>query len=265
MDLPLDVSAKLSARSYVLLISGTMNPPHIGHVQLGFHAATALRARGHTVKAICFVPVHDNYLHNKVALKRKATSGQGAITPDTLCFPMSNRCSLLRSLVESCDSPDKSICHVLDYEHSHGTQLLEESPGYWAPKLPDGYLQTVPTVGLMKHFASHSPLLAADDRLGIVFGIDNLAGLVTWNRPGDLLARADLVFVSRDMDSVNLPKSPSALLQALKYLELSASVPVIYEKVTLFGAERSVASPTEMLMARVRCSCCQLWRMGAST
>ena len=32
-----------------------------------------------------------------------------------------------------------------------------------------------------------------DSRLGIVFGLDILAGLVTWNRPGDLLAHSDLV------------------------------------------------------------------------
>ena len=58
----------LAARRYVLLISGTMNPPHQGHVRLGLAAARALEAEGHTVASICFVPVHDNYLHNKVML-----------------------------------------------------------------------------------------------------------------------------------------------------------------------------------------------------
>lgn len=235
--LQLQPAGPLPGRKYVLLISGTMNPPHVGHVSLGLHAARELRGKGHIVSAICFAPVHDNYLHNKVSLK-----GPGALcdhihmSPDTICFPMSERCDILRSLVQLEPSSDKDICHVLDYEHEHGAHLLEESPGYWAPRLPDGYLKTVPTVGLMGHFAANSSLLSdGDTRLGIVFGVDNLAGIVTWNRPSELLARADLVFVSRAMASVSLPRDPSELVKGLKHFELLASVPVIYKEVTLFG------------------------------
>ena len=56
----------LPPREYVLLISGTMNPPHVGHVRLGLAAAEKLRATGHRVGAICYLPVHDNYICNKV-------------------------------------------------------------------------------------------------------------------------------------------------------------------------------------------------------
>jgi len=229
----LEVSGPLPSRSYVLLISGTMNPPHIGHVHLGLHAAGALRDKGHTVTAICFAPVHDNYLFNKVSMTHKDTPD--SISPDKMCFSMSERCDMLRGLLGTEASTDKSICHVLDYEHVHGSSLLEESPNYWATRLPEGYLKTVPTAALMTHFASHSPLITANSRLGIVFGVDNLAGIVTWNRPGSLLARADLVFVSRNMATVKLPKSPSELLEVLRYFELHASVPVNYHGATLFG------------------------------
>ena len=38
-------------RYYVLLISGTMNPPHLGHVRLGLRAAKHLRASGHNMQS----------------------------------------------------------------------------------------------------------------------------------------------------------------------------------------------------------------------
>ena len=70
-------SSPLRQREYALLVSGTMNPPHCGHIRLGLHAAQALAAAGHTVASICFVPVHDNYLLNKLALtaQQKAAAG----------------------------------------------------------------------------------------------------------------------------------------------------------------------------------------------
>lgn len=39
-----------------------------------------------------------------------------------------------------------------------------------------GYLRTIPTASLLKHFALKSPLLGEGKRLGAVFGVDNLAG-----------------------------------------------------------------------------------------
>ena len=81
----LEASSPAAPRKYVLLVSGTMNPPHQGHVRLGLCAADALRAEGHTVSAVCFVPVHNNYMHNKAA-----TQGSSP-----LFYPMERRLSLI--------------------------------------------------------------------------------------------------------------------------------------------------------------------------
>ena len=44
-DFSLTPSAAPPRREYVLLISGTMNPPHCGHIRLGLHAARRRRGR----------------------------------------------------------------------------------------------------------------------------------------------------------------------------------------------------------------------------
>jgi nicotinic acid mononucleotide adenylyltransferase len=227
------IPADLAPRSYVLLISGTMNPPHRSHIRLGLHAARTLRMRGHGVTAICYVPVHDNYLYNKVALKVSAS--QAEVNADTMCFPMGQRCQMLQALVQNEDPADAALCHVMDYEHANGRDLLEESPGYWAPKLPGGYLRTVPTTALIKHFAAHSPLLKHGARLGIVFGVDNLAGMSTWNRPAELIAHGDLVLVAREMAKVEFPKDPTDLLRTIKHFVLDSAVPVSFSGSVLFG------------------------------
>ena len=233
----------LAPRTYCLLISGTMNPPHAGHIRLGLKAALNLEAEGHAVSAICYLPVHDNYLCNKVTLKR--AGGKAVSVPDSIAFPMKERCALLRSLLELEREAAGALaerCHVLDYEHSSGdAALLAESPGYWAPKLPDGYLKTVPTTSLISHFAAHSPLLqpetegGARPRLGVVFGVDNLAGMASWNSPENLLADADLILLAREMPRVVFGRDPFGLLGALKHVEVRAAVPVVYEETELFG------------------------------
>jgi len=210
----------------VLLVSGTMNPPHQGHVRLGLRAAEALRAEGHTVSAVCFVPVHNNYMHNKAAAQ-----GSGP-----LFYPMERRCAMLQALVTAEGAAAADLCHVIDHEGEHSEELLEESPGYWAPKLPGGYLRTVPTVRLIHHFARTSPhLQAAGVRLGIVFGADNLAGMASWNRPGELLERCDLVLLARGTEAVCFGRDPHELLAALACLHVSAALPVVYGGETIFG------------------------------
>ena len=222
-------------RYYVLLISGTMNPPHLGHVRLGLIAAKHLRASGHTVTAICYLPVHDNYLCNKVLLKRKATASPDLA--DTMAFSMGERCAALKALLKSEPAEETKLCHVLDYECTSGdASLLQASPGYWAPKLPEGYLKTVPTTAVIAHFAAHSPLLVPGARLGLVFGVDNLAGMASWNNPGELFAhRADLVLVARAMAMVKMSSDPSELLRTLKYLDIRAAVPVFRGDTELLG------------------------------
>ena len=226
-------SPALASRDYVLLVSGTMNPPHIGHVRLGLTAADGLRGAGHTVRAICYLPVHDNYLCNKVVVKQSASS---SVAPaDLIAVPMRERCALLQALLASEPADRTAACHVLDYEHTAGDGLLAESPGYWAPKLPGGYLKTVPTTTLIAHFAANSSLMEGGARLGVVFGVDNLAGMASWNDPDKLLARADLVFLARGMDKVSFAAQPSSLLNALRHLIVSSCVPVVHGTETLFG------------------------------
>lgn len=223
----------LASRDYVLLVSGTMNPPHIGHVRLGLKAADGLRGSGHTVRAICYLPVHDNYLCNKVVVKQSASS---SVAPaDLIAVPMRERCALLQALLASEPAERTAACHVLDYEHTGGDGLLAESPGYWAPKMPGGYLRTVPTTALIAHFAANSSLMEGGARLGVVFGVDNLAGMASWNDPDKLLARADLVFLARGMDKVSFAAQPSGLLNALRHLIVSSCVPVVHGSETLFG------------------------------
>eukprot|EP00971_Amphidinium_carterae_P324599 6451226-Amphidinium_carterae.1 len=50
--LNLTESGPLPARHYVLLVSGSMNPPHRGHALLGLHAAEKLRETGHKVTVL---------------------------------------------------------------------------------------------------------------------------------------------------------------------------------------------------------------------
>jgi len=230
-------SEPLAARQYVLLVSGTMNPPHVGHVRLGLAAAARLRASGHIVKAICYVPVHDNYLCNKVIDKRQG--GKSLSVLDAIAFPMSERCALLKELIAGEPAEQTRDCHVLDYEHSSGDAgLLATSPGYWAPKLPGGYLKTVPTASVISSFAANSPLMSGGARLGVVFGVDNLAGMATWNNPRGLLAQADLVLLARAMPAIKFGKDPTELLGALRHVEIEAAVPVVHGDETLLGSER---------------------------
>ena len=69
----------------------------------------------------------------------------------------------------------------------------------------------------------------------VVFGVDNLAGMASWNDPGKLLARADLVFLARAMPRVQVPKDPSELLGALRHAEIGAAVPIVHGEALLLG------------------------------
>ena len=130
------------------------------------------------------------------------------------------------------------MCEVLDYELTHGGALLEPSPGYWGPRLPGGYLRTVPSAALIRHFAAHAPQLAAAAaeggggrrRLGVVFGVDNLGGMASWERPAQMLAQADVVLVARAAARVTFGADPSDLLGAIRHLAILAAVPVFAPK-----------------------------------
>lgn len=198
-------------------------------MRIGLAAAQALQEKGHEVSKCLFVPVHDNYMWNKVTAKGDTS---------TTVFPMESRVAMLEALIRAEGEAAQNLCRALGYELSFGSELLEESPGYWAPLMPNGYLRTVPTAGLIGHLTSKLPELQQPRaRLGLVFGIDNLAGMATWNRPGSLLARADLVLLGRAMPEVKFPKNPSELLSAMASLEISCAVPVRFDGKTFFGEE----------------------------
>ncbi|CAJ1400548.1 unnamed protein product, partial [Effrenium voratum] len=216
-------------RNYVLLVSGTFNPPHRGHVRLGLCAKEQLERLGHSVQAVCWLPVHDNYMLNKQTLAGKCKEGGSE-----LFYPMAQRCEQLRLLLRDQGEGLEAFCHVLDYELRFGAQLLEESPNYWAQRLPEGYLRTVPTKSLLRHFAQHSPLMKSA-RLGAVFGVDNLIGMASWNAPGELLESTDLVLVAREAATVELRSSPQPLLSELRYFQIQERVDVKYEGKELFG------------------------------
>ena len=153
---------------------------------------------------------------------------------------MVERRALLKSLIDAKPSGlHTNVCHVLDYEHTEKVrEVLAESPGYWAPKLPSGYLKTVPTTALITHFSEHSPMLVGGTkRLAIVFGIDNLAGMSSWNNPEALLSRADLVLLARGLSSVEFGRDPSGLLSAVRHLEVKSAMPVIFGGRELFGGQ----------------------------
>ena len=221
-------AAPLAPRKYALLVSGTFSPPHRGHVRLGLQAAAALEAEGHEVVSITIVPVHDNYMFNKVtAAFRKGGDSE-------ILFSMVQRCNLLRGLVEA-EGKKAERCHVVNYEGDHGEALLDTSPNYWERKLPDGYLKTVPTMALIEHFAEGVRASEEGTRVGVVFGVDNLAGMATWNSPERLVASADLVLVSRESTSVSFPRDPAPLLSPMWRIETRSPVPVSYEGTVLFG------------------------------
>lgn len=255
-----DDAAGMRPRKYVLLVSGSMNPPHRGHVRLGLHAAEHLRAQGHTIAAIAYCPVHDNYLANKLALKagegRKGDAGGGnagesgeKAAGDALCFPMQRRCAMLRQLLRQEASPLVKICRVVDFERTLGSAALERS-AFWERLLPQGYLRTLPTASLIAHFVERSPLLTERSelkprgkaRVAVVLGVDNLASLPAWVSPGQVLERSDLVIVARAMSAVNFSKDPSALLKPLKHLHVCTKLPVRWSgesrlAPSLWGAE----------------------------
>lgn len=196
---------------------------------MGLHAAARLIARGHTVDRLLFLPVHDNYLVNKQAVRAAVVpppalpedAGEGSSEPREARviarpsaslgatstaphFPMATRCELLSTLLEAelLHMPDTfreavGIITVLPYEEEHAVRLLQSSPHYWGRLLPGGHLRTVPTAALIRALSVDKAIVTTGSRLGLVFGVDNLAGMAGWESPAQLLANADLILVGR--------------------------------------------------------------------
>mmetsp|Transcript_5160 Transcript_5160/g.12517 ORF Transcript_5160/g.12517 Transcript_5160/m.12517 type:complete len:240 (+) Transcript_5160:121-840(+) len=224
------------AATYVVLVTGTFNPPHIGHVKIGDHAVKHLQACGHTVRKVIYSPVHDNYVVNKILHKNKVKSrvdakGDGSSSsssssslpmpsPDSLFFPMSERVRLLERMLKISDEEASSHAapstrverSALDYEHKR-PDLLQESR-YWAERLPDGYLKTVPTAALVKAFSDE--YTKGGNRVAVVFGADLLAYMTKWKNVGSLFRSCDLLIVGRQVAKVSFTSDPKDLLGNFK-------------------------------------------------
>ena len=55
----------------------------------------------------------------------------------------------------------------------------------------------MPTAVLVCALASDAEIVAPGARLGLVFGVDNLVGMASWEAPTKLLAKSDLVLIGR--------------------------------------------------------------------
>jgi nicotinic acid mononucleotide adenylyltransferase len=208
-------------REYILLISGTFNPPHCAHIKMGIRAAENVKRAGHAIKNVIFAPVHDHYLCNK------------AVAAGTsFCCPMETRIEILRALI-AAEAGAEGL-NVVDFE-SNRPDLLEATSSYWRSKLPDGYLRTIGTCTLLENFSKEFCPPGGRTRLGLVCGIDNLAGMTSWNSPAQLFARADLFLFGRGQATMEFTKDPTELLSPFAHFEVQYQLPVEYCGKPLFG------------------------------
>jgi len=134
----------------VVIVPGSMNPPHRGHLSLALHACQHLAG---TVEAIYLLPAHDNLLHNQAR-------ASGDATP---CWHVEARCELLRGLAADAAAADAGCPPIGGL---HASQLLCDERDEWAARLPDGYCKTVPLARLLHHFAASG--LAKGARLAVL-------------------------------------------------------------------------------------------------
>ena len=91
-----------------------------------------------------------------------------------LLFDTATRVQLVDGLIANEEVKFATVAEDFEGTVPH---LFEESPGYWSPKLPDGYLKTLATATLVDAFAAHH----SDKRVCLVFGADNLQYMPSWN------------------------------------------------------------------------------------
>jgi len=149
-----------------------------------------------------FVPGSDNYQWNKVKCELQNQAEKG--TPDrsaSLMYGMEARLDLLKGLIESESSlqhPRKlsKDCQVVgeDFEGSI-PDAFEDSPAYWAKKMPGGYLQTISTSTLVQRFAAQHT--ANGGRIALVYGADNFVYMTAWNNIQNIFQSSDLLIFLR--------------------------------------------------------------------
>jgi len=227
-------------RPYVVLVSGTFNPPHKGHVKIGTHAAKALIETGHTVGKIVYSPVHDNYVVNKIL----STTDDAGGTDGTLFLPMDVRVKFLKSIIKKeAPSPElKGVSiSVLDFEHQR-PDLLKRT-NVWKTRLSHrgGYLKTISSVDLIKGFGEE--YTKKGYRVAIVFGADLLEWMPKWNAVSHLFRQADLLVISRETDKITFGADPSSLLSNFSTVNVLHILPHTYkDNKVLFGDRKGVFS-----------------------
>ena len=197
-----------------------------------------------TVACIVFLPVHDNYLWNKLSPEAKGDSAP-------ICHGMETRVKLLKEILRN-EKTDIE-CHVLPFERDQGANFLKKS-AYWERKLGKDHLPTISSADLLllfnkmwvaKHFGSTA-------RLSIVFGIDNLPWMPTWSNLDTLFSSCDLVLVRRlqasakakDADNtVSFMADPTALLRSFRTVRVQSANPVSYNGKILFGTQIGESRP----------------------
>lgn len=179
--------------------------------------------------SVCFIPVHENYLRNKLEASRRS---KGAARDTLQClFTSSSRVALLGDLILRADRRGFS-CAAIDFE-TDNEDLLSTSPEYWHRKLPTGYLKTVPTRKLVDAFTKKwvKRKLGPATRAVWTFGIDNLMHMPSWNGVERLFSNCDLALVSRPSESsnsetvcVDFRSDPSKLLKHFSTATLASDL-----------------------------------------
>lgn len=234
------ISLKNPAR--VVCVSGTFNPPHRGHALIGIQAAEQLRRAGINVACIVFLPVHDNYLWNKLSPEADEHSAP-------VCVPMETRVNLLKELLRNEKTDFKF--HVLPFERDEAASHLKESE-YWERKLGKAHLPTMPTSDLLLSFSKIwvSKHFGPTAKVSVVFGFDNLPWMPIWHNASGLFSDCDLVLVSRPEATTNgadtgvaFQVDPTSFMRNFKAVQVQSVNPVTFKGQILFGNHIGESTP----------------------
>ncbi|GAB5359269.1 hypothetical protein AAMO2058_000529800 [Amorphochlora amoebiformis] len=212
---------------YVLVLSGTFNPPHKGHVILGAHSAKIMIQSGNRVRKIIYVPVHDNYMVNKILGKPSA---------NVMFIPMSKRVSSLQRMITDepqCKEIEKKGIKqiVLPYENLN-PQLLQTS-AIWSQRLKEGYLKTISTSSLIESIGEEYAKKGL--RVAAIFGADLLTYMPKWNNVDNIFKSADLVIIGRAIPRIDFAADPKKFLSNFHKVDVHFKLPVGFQNKTMFG------------------------------
>ena len=194
-----------------------------------------------------FLPVHDNYLWNKLTLSAERKIARGDRAP--ICLPMDTRVKLLKAILGNEETDVE--CHVLPFERDQAASMLKNTI-YWERTLGKAQLPTIATSSMLNLFSKTwvSEHFGPAARLSLVFGIDNLPWMPSWSNAESLFSNCDLVLVRRleqetsDADSaVSFRVEPSAFMRSFKTIRVDSINPIMFEGDILFGDRLGESTP----------------------